>query len=452
MARTPDWSALVSENERFLADGGASAERLVPAALGRASAEQVTGAAQAASGAASPGAAAMGTAAMAAAPPRRLRWWRWGTRGATAGAAAALAVGAATALAVASAAAASPTVPPLAGHPRTPPLTWHLVKQVRQGANGGFTAITPVGASGGGWAFSGDGSTAPAAFQSTGAGWSPAPFPGRPGERVLAAQTTAGADVWAFTTNGTRSRALRWNRSRWSVAGAFPREISGATVVSNSDVWVFGDQFQPGGVLGTWHFNGRTWTHVPGEAGLHGGSALSATSIWAFGGTKVAHWNGHTWTAASIASLLPARDKNGLNDPGLTAIYAQSPTSVWAVGSGAREDEGGPLVVLHYNGHAWSRVAQSGAFPGDPAFGQVALDGRGGLWIPMPGNEGGAGHLVHYSGGHLTAAALPVTANRIAPAAVAAIPASWQVLAGGLIHAPSNPGARDVSVILHLER
>jgi hypothetical protein len=361
-------------------------------------------------------------------------------------------VGAAAAVAVGAAAAASPAGPALRSQGAKPPLTWHVVKKVGQGANSGFTAITPVGASGGGWAFSGDGSAAPTAFRSTGSSWSPAPFPGRPGERVLAAQTTAAVDVWAFTTNGTASRALRWNGSRWAVAGSFPREISGATVISNSDAWVFGDQFQPGGVLGTWHFNGRTWTHVPGEAGLHGGSALSARSIWAFGGTKVAHWNGRAWAATSVASLLPARDKNGLNDPGLTAIYAQSPTSVWAVGTGAREDEGGPLVVLHYNGHAWSRAAGSDAFPGDPAFGQVAPDGRGGLWIPMPGDEGGPGHLVHYAGGHLTAAVLPVAANRIAPAVVAAIPASWQAMAGGLVHAPGSFGASEASVILHFER
>jgi hypothetical protein len=452
MARTPDWSALASENERFLTGGGASGERLVPAALGQASAEQVAGAAQASGAAASTAAATVAFATVASvamrAPSRRLKWRH---RGATAGAAAALAVGAATALAGASSASASPAVAPLAGQVVKPPLTWHLVKQVRQGANGGFTAIAAVGADFG-WAFSGDGSAAPVAFLRNGGTWTPTPFPGRPGDRVLAAQSTPDANVWAFTTNGTSSRVLRWNRSRWSVAGSFPREISGAAVAGDRNIWVFGDRFQPGGVLGTWHFNGLAWTRVPGEASLNGGYALSPSSVWAFGGTKVAHWNGRAWTATSVASLLPARDKNGLNDPGLTAIYAQSPTSVWAVGTGAREDEGGPLVVLHFNGHAWSRAAQSGAFAGDPAFGQVAPDGRGGLWIPMPGNEGSAGHLVHYSGGRLTAAVLPVAANRVAPAAVAAIPGSWQALAGGLAHAPGNLGAGDVSVILHFER
>jgi hypothetical protein len=73
---TPDWSELASENERFLADGGASGERLVPPSLWRASAEQVASAAPAA--AASPGPA-----------PARAGRPRWRIRAATAGAGAA---------------------------------------------------------------------------------------------------------------------------------------------------------------------------------------------------------------------------------------------------------------------------------------------------------------------------------------------------------------------------
>jgi hypothetical protein len=72
---TPDWSALASENERFLADGGASGERLVPPSLWRASAEQMTSAAPAAA-APAPG-------------PARARRPRWRIRAATAGAGAA---------------------------------------------------------------------------------------------------------------------------------------------------------------------------------------------------------------------------------------------------------------------------------------------------------------------------------------------------------------------------
>ena len=365
---------------------------------------------------------------------RRSRWW---VRGAAAGAAAALAAGGA-----ATADAATPAA--------APALAWHVVKQVHQGPDGGFAAIAAVGTEGG-WAFAGDGTVAPTAFRRSGATWTPAPFPGHRDERIVAAQATSATNVWTFTSNGTRSRALRWNGRGWSVTGSFSREIAGAVVVSSADVWVFGDQFQPGGVLGTWHYNGHIWTHVAGLGGLHGGSALSASSIWAFGGTHVAHYNGRTWTSTSVASLLPPVIPSGLNDPAVMALYAQSPASVWAVGNGNQEDDGGPLVVLHYNGHAWSRVAESQT-AGSEVFGQVAPDGRGGLWIPVPAAEGGASHLMHYADGRLTAAVLPVAASRITVQAVAWVPGTFQALAGGLTHAPDNFGADNASVILHYMR
>jgi hypothetical protein len=89
---TPDWSALASENERFLADGGASGERLVPRALWQASAEQVAGAAHAAAAGSLRVHPAGPTGSRPAAGAPGTRRPRWRIRGATAGAGAALAV------------------------------------------------------------------------------------------------------------------------------------------------------------------------------------------------------------------------------------------------------------------------------------------------------------------------------------------------------------------------
>ena len=106
--------------------------------------------------------------------------------------------------------------------------------------------------------------------------------------------------------------------------------------------------------------------------------------------------------------------------------------------------------MLHYNGRSWTKVAQASAarFPGSDVLGQVAPDGHGGLWIPVPGNSGAGSHLVHYSGGHLSAAALPVTAARISVLAVAAIPHTSQALAAGFTHAAGNLGSKVTGVIL----
>ena len=155
-------------------------------------------------------------------------------------------------------------------------------------------------------------------------------------------------------------------------------------MLSSSDVWVFGEPYVPGADLGAWHYNGRTWTQVASGHGLEGGSGLSASDIWAFDGADVAHWNGSTWSRTSLASLLPA--KQLLNDPALTGIFEQSRHSVYAIANGQLQDEGGPLVILHWNGSAWSKVAG-----GNFGFGelqQVSSDGHGGLWLPMPGVGG----------------------------------------------------------------
>ncbi len=336
------------------------------------------------------------------------------------------------AMAVTAAAAAAPAA-----------ASWHIVKRVLSGALGDFTAVVPVGRTGG-WAF--DGISKPTAWERSGPSWTRVAFPSQNGEEVAAAGASSATSVWAFTDAGTGSRALRWNGSHWSVSRSFPAQIGGAVVISARDVWVFGAPFVPGNSLGAWHFNGRAWARVISGRGLEGGSGLSGGSIWAFAGTKVAHWNGRTWARTSVAGLLPAKQQ--LNDPAVVGIDAQAPGSVYAIGSGNAEDEGGPTVVLHFNGHSWRKVAEGSFGLGTSPLQQVASDGHGGLWIPMPGVEGRPSFLVHYSGGRLSQAALPVRPRRINVESVALIPGTTDLLGGGFTHALGNPGAGVVAVIL----
>jgi hypothetical protein len=343
------------------------------------------------------------------------------------------AVGVAAALALTGAASA------MAATPASP--SWHIVKQVHSGNTGAFTAVVAVGKTGG-WAF--NGVSRPTAWKRSGSSWTRVPFPSRSGETVVAAGASSASNVWAFTGTGTTSRALRWNGSRWSAQRSFGAEIGGAVVLSASDVWVFGVPFAPGGGLGAWHYNGQTWARVASGHGLSGGSGLSATSIWAFAGTKVAHWNGHTWARTSVASLLPAKQE--LNDPAVVGVVALSRNDVFAIGSGNLEDEGGPTVILHYNGHAWHKAAQGNFGIGTSPLQQAAPDGHGGLWIPMPNFEGRPSYMVHYLGGRLTTATLPVGARRIDVVSIARIPGTAQLLGGGLTHTLAGTGV--VAVIL----
>ncbi len=345
------------------------------------------------------------------------------------------AVGVAAALAVTGGASA------MAATPASP--SWHVVKRVHSGGAGVFTAVVAVGKTGG-WAF--NGVEGPTAWRRSGSSWTRVPFPGRSDETVVAAGASSASNAWAFTGTGTTSRALRWNGSAWSAVRSFGKEIGGAVVLSASDVWVFGVPFVPGNALGAWHYNGRTWARVASGHGLQGGSGLSATDIWAFTGTKVAHWNGHTWARTSVAGLLPAKQE--LNDPAVVGIVAESRSSVYAIGSGNLEDEGGPTVILHYNGHSWRKVAQGNFGIGTSPVQQAAPDGHGGLWIPMPGFEGRPSYLVHYLDGRLTKAAVPVGPRRIDVVSVAHIPGTAQLLGGGFTHVVNNPAAGVVAVIL----
>jgi hypothetical protein len=325
---------------------------------------------------------------------------------------------------------------------------WHVVKTVQPaktdfGAT--FTAVVATGKTTA-WAFDGQGLTSPpTAWRLIGKAWTKVAFPGKKNEEVITAGASSPSDVWAFTDiSGAGSRVLRWNGAKWSVVRTFTRQIGGASVVAGNDVWVFGEPITPGSGLGAWHYDGHAWKQV--GKNLMGGSALSATDAWAFNGTNVDHWNGRKWASTSVKSLLPPVIPGPLNDPSVVDVLALSDGNVYAVGNGNDEDDGGPVVVLHYNGHKWAKVAQ-GLFGFGPGP-QISYDGSGGLWLPISPNAGGLSYLAHYAAGKLTKATLPVSAPSITIAAVARIPGTTQQLAGGFTHGSGNLGANVVAVIL----
>jgi hypothetical protein len=315
---------------------------------------------------------------------------------------------------------------------------WRIVKSVKTNPTAGFTAVVATGKTTG-WAF--DGFSNPTAWQRHGGTWTKVAFPSKSNEYVAAVGAASPSDVWAFIDglNGG-SQALRWDGHTWSVVRTFTGQVGGASVLGGSDVWVFGQT--NASELGVWHYNGHTWSHV--GTNLAGGSALSATDAWAYSQTGVDHWNGHTWTATSVKRLLP--HKQLLNNPTVTGIIALSAGNVYAVGNGYRQDECGPLVVLHFNGHTWARVAHANVASCGTGQ-QISTDGSGGLWLPMPGAAGAASSVLHYASGKLTRVPLPISGRRIRIESVANIPGTTQQLAGGVRHAPNNP-VGDVAVIL----
>ncbi len=88
---------------------------------------------------------------------------------------------------------------------------------------------------------------------------------------------------------------------------------------------------------------------------LNAVSALSASDAWAVGNSaRVLHWNGTTWTQATIPGL-PAVVSLG-------AVQALSPADVWAVGEAGANQPYAPLkpLIVHWDGTAWTRVPSPG--------------------------------------------------------------------------------------------
>jgi len=340
-------------------------------------------------------------------------------------------------LAAACASAASAgTAAPAASAP-----SWKIVKSVNTGATSNFTTVVASSATTG-WAFdgSGVGSPAPVAYEHDGGPWSSwtksSKFPGVKGEAIVAAAATSAKDVWAVSqVNDASSRVFYWNGTKWTVVKTFKNLAGGLAVLGPRDVWVFGDQeaFPATESIGAVHYNGSGWSQVQSGKDLAGGSAVSDKDVWAFHGTSVYQWTGSAWHRTSVAALLPKKQQ--LNDPQVTGILALGKNNVYAIGNGSQEDDGGPTVVLHYNGGTWAKEATGNSL----GFGSVTFlpnqslssDGGSGLWLPQPGADGAPSYIVHYAGGALKKASLPVSGYRIAVFTVSRVPGTARQVASG---------------------
>lgn len=303
------------------------------------------------------------------------------------------------------------------------------------GSSQGFGAVVATGPASG-WAFVDNASYA---YERTGVTtWKKVPYPGGNGVSVTAAAATSASDVWAFTSiSGTRSQAVELVGGKWTVRETLGGSVNAVSVLAANDVWVFC-------FTATYHYNGSTWAKVAG--GVSGGSALSASDYWltgASGQATVTHVKNGKKVTFNLGGLLPAKTKNGLNDPHVAGVYAASDTNVYVIGNGETQDAGGPVVILHYDGHAWKKLAGYGM--GNP-FG-VTPDGAGGLWIPV--GWGGGGTILHYSRGAITAAALPSPGKdeSTGPDGVSRVPGTTRALAITSTF-PYDAGTRSYSQIL----
>jgi hypothetical protein len=224
------------------------------------------------------------------------------------------------------------------------------------------------------------------------------------GETVVAATAITAHHLVAFAVLANEtSRVLNFSNGKWTVIGKLGAPIGTATVRSGSNIWVFGStDFAGAKALGVWHYNGRSWKRIA-TSGTNG-SGPTATSAWAVNGTVAERYAGGKWTGTNLASLIP---KATIGLKSLIGIYTTPGAPVYAVGSGNNEDSGGPIVVLRYNGHRWTRVASYSH--GNMWPSAVSPDGKGGLIIGGSAGAAAQAELLHYAkgSGKLVAESVP---------------------------------------------
>ena len=161
-----------------------------------------------------------------------------------------------------------------------------------------------------------------------------------------------------------------WNGTSWQVVsphiGAY---LNSVTALSASDVWAVGGT--DAGLTLIEHRGGTRWKVVPSPNGmnpvniLQGVTAVSPSDIWAvgYGGlhigipqeTLIEHWNGTRW------SIVPSPNGGSPNN-NLTSVTAISSTDAWAVGHyyNVNAQQNAPLTQ-HWNGTQWSTVKAPGS-------------------------------------------------------------------------------------------
>jgi hypothetical protein len=281
-----------------------------------------------------------------------------------------------------------------------------------------------------------------------GSSWNAVPGPdlGKDNGQLNGVTAVTASDAWAVgtsTSNGGANmpsiqHALveHWNGSAWSVvtlapapAGADNTGLNAVAALSASDVWVAGAYYGPSTEQPfTEHWNGRSWTVVPGAASssdfnmfsvFSALAAISANDIWGVGtgplygagcsgggGGFIEHWNGSRWSVVPFPSPAPTAFS-------FASVAAASSHDVWAVGSyrayATEQSAGFTPVIEHWDGARWSIVA-SPSQPTAQGLTGVAATASGSVWaVGQLASVGGPGAslIEQLSGGAWSTVASP---------------------------------------------
>lgn len=225
------------------------------------------------------------------------------------------------------------------------------------------------------------------------------PDPARRNDELNAVVAIAPDDVWVVGSFGLAhptGLVLHWDGSGWQRRllpyAARHSFLQDMTAISANDVWavgVTGDDT----TARTLHYNGVAWKLVPSissqDLGLAAVAATSSTDVWAVGGVLIEHWDGHSWHRVASPGAGHRRR--------LTGVAAISPTDALAVDRGRH-------AVDHWDGSRWTTVATAaGGFSGN--LFDVAASGPADAWIV--GDNSGLPVVDHWDGATLAEGVMP---------------------------------------------
>ncbi|MEY9926754.1 hypothetical protein ABH926_001376 [Catenulispora sp. GP43] len=197
--------------------------------------------------------------------------------------------------------------------------------------------------------------------------------------RANAISAHSADDVWVVGDNDPGSAdsygkpifTEHWDGRRWRTApvpvpsDVFAADLLGISTLNQHDAWavgtvevVRGQEIVPDSIVE--HWDGTAWqaTKLPVDAAAAYLTSVTATGpddVWAVGSLNAQplalHFDGETW---SRVPGLPAEPGGGE----LNQVLAEGPHDIWAAGDAGSAS--GPLVE-HYDGRRWTRVAAPGA-------------------------------------------------------------------------------------------
>ena len=181
---------------------------------------------------------------------------------------------------------------------------------------------------------------------------------------LVSVAATSATDAWAVgfsfpvgSASTTSSLIEHWNGSSWTIVpGPAGTVLWSVTATSATNAWAVGDNTNGLQIL---HWNGTSWLPTPGPtpsvvlAGVPVVTATSTTNAWLAASISVngivapytARWNGTSWTQVPPVSVSGENDVHG--------VASSSATDVWLVGDTVPSGQSRTLTQ-HGNGTSWT--------------------------------------------------------------------------------------------------